>query len=141
MDGAPLSALHRKCFADGWEDASLDDILAMPGVIGWIVCMASEGEMPVAAGFMLCRHVADEAEVLSIGVLPAWRSQGLGGALLEKAITTLRSLQVRRLFLEVSVFNAAAIALYRKCGFYDVGRRPHYYDSKTDALVLLYEIT
>ena len=41
------------------------------------------------------------------------------------------------LTLEVRASNAAAIALYEKLGFRQVGRRPHYYLSPPeDALIL-----
>ena len=40
------------------------------------------------------------------------------------------------MFLEVAIGNAAALALYRREGFIEVGRRRHYYSDSSDALVL-----
>jgi ribosomal-protein-alanine N-acetyltransferase len=39
-------------------------------------------------------------------------------------------------FLEVDERNVAARALYRRAGFYDVGRRQGYYQTGVSALVL-----
>lgn len=118
----------------------MHEVLSMPGVMGWIVCAGSCFVIPEPAGLIVCRHAADEAEVLTVGVAPARRKDGIGRALLEKAIDTLRSMRIRRLFLEVSELNSVAISLYKKTGFSEIGRRSRYYDNKTDALVLLYEI-
>jgi ribosomal-protein-alanine N-acetyltransferase len=40
------------------------------------------------------------------------------------------------MFLEVATGNAAALALYRREGFVEVGRRRRYYADASDALVL-----
>ena len=40
------------------------------------------------------------------------------------------------MFLEVSIGNQAALALYGKLGFQPVGRRRAYYSSGEDALIL-----
>ena len=48
------------------------------------------------------------------------------------------ALGVRRIFLEVSEQNPAAIALYEAAGFERIGRRENYYRSKTkDAVAAL----
>lgn len=60
------------------------------------------------------RHVA----TLGMGVKASARGQGVGGALVEAAIAVCeRWSTIRRIELEVYADNAAAIALYRKCGF------------------------
>ena len=40
------------------------------------------------------------------------------------------------MFLEVATGNAAALALYARAGFVEVGRRRRYYADLADALVL-----
>jgi ribosomal-protein-alanine N-acetyltransferase len=48
----------------------------------------------------------------------------------------LAGLGARAVFLEVGEHNAPASRLYRKAGFYEVGRRQGYYDGGATALVL-----
>jgi len=52
-----------------------------------------------------------------------WRGQGVGSALVQAAISRARSQGLHKLCLEVFVHNKAAIALYRKSGFVEEGRR------------------
>jgi len=53
----------------------------------------------------------------------AWRGRGVGSALVQAAVDQARGQGLHKLCLEVFTHNAAAIALYRKCGFAEEGRR------------------
>jgi ribosomal protein S18 acetylase RimI-like enzyme len=53
----------------------------------------------------------------------AWRGRGVGSALVHAAINQSREQGLHKLSLEVFAHNTAAIALYRKCGFVEEGRR------------------
>ncbi|HTT55194.1 MAG TPA: GNAT family N-acetyltransferase [Streptosporangiaceae bacterium] len=56
-----------------------------------------------------------------------WRGRGVGSALMAAAIGRARSHRLHKLCLEVFAHNTAAIALYRKCGFVEEGRRARQY--------------
>jgi RimJ/RimL family protein N-acetyltransferase len=56
-----------------------------------------------------------------------WRGRGVGSALVLAAIGLAREQGLHKLSLEVFAHNAGAIALYRKCGFVEEGRRPRQY--------------
>jgi RimJ/RimL family protein N-acetyltransferase len=60
-----------------------------------------------------------------IGMMVAagWRGQGVGTALVAAAIERARRRGLHKLALGVFLQNEAAIALYRKFGFVDEGRR------------------
>lgn len=126
FDCAVLAELHRAIFTAPWDQRltaeSLAQILAMPGVAGWI---AEEDRVPV--GFVLVRFTLDEGEILLNGVLPADQDQGHGRRLMQAAIDSARTAGVARLFLEHAEPNVAAAALYRKLGFAPLGRRRDYY--------------
>jgi ribosomal protein S18 acetylase RimI-like enzyme len=53
----------------------------------------------------------------------AWRGRGVGSALMRAAISLARERGLHKLSLEVFAHNAAAIALYRRAGFVEEGRR------------------
>ncbi len=118
--------LHREAFAElgerGWTHQEIAELLAVPGVAG--VLLERDGK---AIGFALCRMAADEAELLTIAVHPAYRRQGVGRTLLKAVIDLVCQRGGRSLFLEVGVDNPNARALYDRAGFQPVGRRPAYY--------------
>ena len=60
-----------------------------------------------------------------IGMMVAadWRGRGVGTALVAAAIESARARGLHKLTLSVFPHNRAAIALYRKVGFVDEGRR------------------
>jgi RimJ/RimL family protein N-acetyltransferase len=64
-----------------------------------------------------------------IGMMVArdWRGRGVGSALLAAAVEWARKHDVHKLSLDVFPDNAAAIALYRKFGFVEEGRRVKHY--------------
>lgn len=130
-----MAALHACAFppADRWGEEALRLMLEMPGAFGLLV---AAGEEAPPAGFILIRVAADEAEVLTLAVHPAARRQGLGLVLLETAMAAALAQGAARLFLEVSVANEGAQALYAAAGFTEAGRRRRYYPDGSDALVL-----
>jgi RimJ/RimL family protein N-acetyltransferase len=56
-----------------------------------------------------------------------WRGRGAGTALLQAAADLARGQGLHKLCLEVFAHNTAAIALYRKCGYIEEGRRARQY--------------
>jgi ribosomal-protein-alanine N-acetyltransferase len=90
-----------------------------------------------AKGFIAARLVADELHINNVAVRDEHRRLGIARMLLETAIDRAKGLGARRGFLEVRVGNAAAQALYARCGFRATGRRPDYYtEPLEDALVM-----
>ena len=64
---------------------------------------------------------------LGMQVARAWRGRGVGSALLAAAIEKAKADGLHKLSLEVFPHNEAAIALYRKFGFVEEGRRVKQY--------------
>jgi RimJ/RimL family protein N-acetyltransferase len=60
---------------------------------------------------------------IGMAVARDWRGRGVGSALLVAAIAWARDRGLHKLSLSVFVHNTAAIALYRKFGFVEEGRR------------------
>ncbi|MFT8885012.1 ribosomal protein S18-alanine N-acetyltransferase [Acetobacter papayae] len=130
---AVLACLHAACFppAEQWDEASMASLLASPGTTALLAC--TQGE---PAGFILLRCIADEAEVLTLCILPASRRLGLARRLVEQARQNAAQAGADTLFLEVSTQNEAASRLYEQAGFTRQGLRRHYYADGSDALVL-----
>lgn len=120
-----VAALHHQGgFARGWEPAECAALIADSGVVTDGV-FSGRGRSP--EGFVISRKAADEAEILSIVVVPARRGDGLGRALLAAHLARLAGDGVAQVFLEVEEGNEPAERLYRHFGFREVGRRKGYY--------------
>ncbi len=76
--------------------------------------VASAGE-PV--GIALLSHRAERGWVSGVGVLPLYRRQGIGSAMLRHLQRKARALGLKALRLEVLVQNQVGLTLYRRLGF------------------------
>jgi ribosomal protein S18 acetylase RimI-like enzyme len=71
---------------------------------------------------------------IGMAVAREWRGRGVGSALLAAAIEWARERGLHKLSLSVFAHNAAAIALYRKFGFVEEGRRVKHYRRESGEL-------
>lgn len=134
-DSGLLAFLHGRCFAEGWTADSFAALLKS----GNVIAQAARNGESQPCGFIVVRIAADEAEILTLGILPEHRRAGLARALVLSAAEVAFAQGARTLFLEVNAGNAPALALYGRLGFVRAGRRAGYYrtcDSLADALVL-----
>ncbi|MGI1663912.1 GNAT family N-acetyltransferase [Palleronia sp. KMU-117] len=127
-----LARVHAQAMDSGpaWSAADFAGLLAAPGVF------ALGDDRGVALG----RVAADEAELLTIAVLPGHRGAGVGRSLLAAFETEAARAGARVAFLEVAADNHAARALYTRGGYVETGRRKGYYrlpeGGRTDALTM-----
>ncbi len=78
-----------------------------------------------------------EAHIMTIAIRPTWRRHHLGEWLLLELLDASRRGSAHQATLEVRVSNLAAITLYTKLGFTEVGLRKRYYrDNNEDARLL-----
>ena len=123
---ATIAALHAACFAAPWSVTECAALLAEPRVLGLLAVQRGWFRLhPI--GFVLARAAGGESEILSIAVAPEARRRGVGRRLMQHVIARLPDYGAAALFLEVEEGNDAAIGLYEKLGFREVGRREAYY--------------
>ena len=131
----PISLLHGACFPDDpWDAGAIEQIMGIPGFFGRVGWAKTA---PV--GFALALALGEEAEIVSLGVLPEHRRSGIGSALLDAICGEARLRSAERVVLEMASDNEAASALYVGRGFTVVGLRRNYYrrtERLVDALIL-----
>lgn len=134
-----IAALHREDFARPWSAGEFLALIAQDAVFGFVAREVGKGRQAIS-GFVLARLAAGEGEILTIAVARTHRRAGLGRALMDAVLRTLHHDRAEALFLEVDETNRAALVLYRRLGFEQVGKRPGYYmaadGTRTGALVL-----
>ena len=116
-----------------WSAAGVAGTLSVPGTVALLA--------PCACAVL--RVAADEAEILTIAVLPAARRQGRATRLVRACLAEAAAAGAARIHLEVAGSNVAARALYLSAGFAETGRRPGYYRGprgREDAMLMSREI-
>lgn len=120
-----LEKLHRVCFPNKpWSASDFADLKKSGCDI-----IASQN------GFIVWRVVADEAEIITIGVHPDARRGGIASAMLTLIENDAKQRGAQKIFLEVAENNHPARAMYERNGFVQIGVRPKYYDG-IDAILM-----
>jgi ribosomal-protein-alanine N-acetyltransferase len=129
-----LAAIHAAAFPA--NEAWSSDVFLLQ-----IEAPGSFGLLDEAGGMTVARVIADEAEIVTLAVIPEMRRRGMAARLLRAAMAEAAKRGATRIFLEVDVANVGAKALYNAAGFVEVGRRRKYYANGADAAVMRAELT
>jgi ribosomal-protein-alanine N-acetyltransferase len=134
-----LMAHERELFGtEAWSAASYHAEIADVRNRYYVAVEGDAGELLGWGGVLVA---ADQAEILTVGVVTAARRHGLARRMLSTLYAEARRRGARELFLEVRVDNAAAIALYESESFAEIDRRRGYYDhGRVDAVVMRREL-
>ncbi len=127
-----VMAIEQRAYPFPWTKGIFRDCLRV-GYCCWCYendgCLDGYGVMSVAAG---------EAHILNLTVRPESQRRGIGRKLMTHFLQLARRHGADIVMLEVRPSNQAAIALYQKCGFNEIGVRCNYYpaeNGREDALI------
>ena len=91
-------------------------------------------------GFCIFSINKEEAEIITIAVMPKYQNQGIGFLILNQLEEVLSKSSCNKIFLDVASNNLVALHLYKKVGFKKFGTRKNYYtilnDKKVDAILM-----
>ncbi len=133
-DVPAISRIEEDSFGSPWSAAEITkDVTSKDGNI-YVAVIESDGE---TAGYAEMRTVAGEAQIYNIVIDKAFRGRGLGEELLRHLIDRAKESGCSMMTLEVRGGNEAAMELYRKLGFREVGRRAGYYSAGGEDAVLM----
>jgi ribosomal-protein-alanine N-acetyltransferase len=125
--------------APRWTRRQYEQVLR-PGQAPWLlrcglVAISSDNLVGFAAASWLRQETAAEVEGLFVQL--DFRRQGIGGALIRACMAWAANAGATAVRLEVRASNTAALGLYHRHGFSEVGIRHAYYSSpREDALLL-----
>ncbi len=118
---------------EAWSRRSYLDELADTELRHYLVA-ERDGTVVGSAGLLA---LGETAQILTVGVLPAARRQGVGERLVQALVAEAGRRRAAEVLLEVRIDNDAARQLYSKLGFEAIGTRRGYYDQgRVDAVVM-----
>ncbi len=128
-----IAAIEKRCFSVPWSRNMLEEELYNDCA----AYLVAEDETEKVVGYAGIQVVLDEGYITNVAVLPEQRRGHIASMLLKVFFDFALAHDLSFITLEVRPGNAAAIALYEKFGFVEVGRRKNYYEKpKEDALIM-----
>jgi ribosomal-protein-alanine N-acetyltransferase len=91
------------------------------------------------AGYIICRYHVNTCHILNLCVAPHLQGRGYGKILLQDILKHRERKNIEVIVLEVRPSNTAALHLYKKMGFQQIGIKRDYYQDEEgieDAVVL-----
>jgi ribosomal-protein-alanine N-acetyltransferase len=136
-DLSEVMRIEKASFRLPWSQRFFLEELKVVASHTWVACV-SKDENEEIVGYVCCRFLAGEANILNIAVAPMWRRAGIGRMLLRKIVEEAQRCVCDHVFLEVRKSNTAAQNLYRSEGFETKGIRKKYYsDNGEDAFIMV----
>ena len=130
-----LIDLEKLCFSYHWTYEQF--ILGLERKAFKVLGIREKGRL---AGYIAFSLIEDEMEILNLAVHPDFRRRGMAASLMDSAFAMCVQNGIIKSFLDVKESNTAALTLYQKYGYKQIGVRKKYYpDTKEDALLFRYD--
>jgi ribosomal-protein-alanine N-acetyltransferase len=130
-----VHALECSVFPHPWSRANFSDSV-QAGYDAWLL----RDQQNTLAGYFLLMYALDEAHLLDVAVAGGRQGTGLGRYLLDTLCARAKEMGAESVLLEVRPSNERALAVYRRYGFAEIGRRKGYYPAhegkREDAIVM-----
>ena len=132
-DAQVIYDIEQQSFSVPW---SLESVLAeLEGADNKLYMVICEDNHIV--GYAGAWLVYDEGQITNIAIIPSARGKGYGSELTKQLIDECLKRGMHEIFLEVSISNLPALAMYRNLGFSVKGILKDYYsEPKEDAYIM-----
>lgn len=131
-DVPAVALIEKECFSLPWSEKSFEDALAKEENI---YLVAKENDTVI--GYVGAWGVLGEADITNVCVHPEHRKKGVGEALISQLVELGEKDNIDTFFLEVRESNYAAIALYEKMGFKNIGTRKNFYERPVENAIVM----
>lgn len=131
-DASEFARIEKECFTRPWDENAFNESFDN----GCSVFFAAEDESNIV-GFIGADDIGGEVYISNVAVCEGFRRKKIGSALVSAMTDYCEKSKARFVTLEVRISNAAAIALYEKNGFENLGRRKNFYSAPVeDAFIM-----
>jgi len=129
-----VSEVENRCFPDPWLTEAFEAEINQNDFSKPIIALLGDRRV----GYAVPRYISDELEITNLAVDPDFRRMNVGSIMMGRILNDGEKMDVKYGYLEVRVGNRAAINLYKKFGFDEVGSRKNYYAGKNpDAIIMM----
>lgn len=129
-DIASIAEIEKNSFSTPWSENAIRESMDA-GTAFYIARIQDK-----TVGYMGLSKIAGEGYVTNVAVLPEYRRLGIGNKILNHAINDSEN-ELEFISLEVRTSNAAAISLYEKFGFKNVGVRKRFYTNPVEDAIIM----
>ena len=130
-----IAEIEKECFSEPWSEGAIKEAFDY-GTAFFVA--KTDGAV---IGYVGVKKIRDEADIANVAVTKKARKCGVGDSLIKAVSDWAKQEGVKKVSLEVRVTNSAAISLYKKHNYTEVGRRKNFYRNPSeDALILSYEV-
>ncbi len=127
-----LYFLERDIFSDAWSREPLESQISDTATRGILLSLNREE----IVAYICYYFVADSVHIARVAVKKNHRCKGYGISILDELVSSLKAKGAKEFSLEVRKSNEAAIGLYEKAGFVNLGERKNYYpDGETGIMM------
>jgi ribosomal-protein-alanine N-acetyltransferase len=134
-DVEEVAGLEKICFSDPWSKEAFREELQFKLAIPLVVKLEEK-----VVGYTCLWNLDGEMELANFAISPDHRRKGIGEKLMEKVLWEAKERDCKSIVLSVRESNQAAINLYAKFGFIEVGRRKKYYRLPIEDAVTMLKI-
>ncbi|MBQ8827296.1 MAG: ribosomal protein S18-alanine N-acetyltransferase [Oscillospiraceae bacterium] len=125
-----LAEIEKECIPDPWSLNSFESEFERDGYV-----FLTEEEYGEICGFITASRVLGEVSVYNVAVTEKYRRRGIAERLMSRLAEISDGAEF--ITLEVRESNNAAIRLYEKLGYKEVGRRKNFYSNPTENAILM----
>lgn len=129
-DVSSIAEIEKATFSTPWSENAIKESMDSG------TCFYVARTSGLIVGYMGISKICGEGYVTNIAVLPEYRRMGIGEKILRHVIDSSKD-GLEFISLEVRASNTAAIALYEKLGFQNVGLRKKFYTNPVEDAIIM----
>ena len=126
--------IEKSIFSVPWSKKSFESSISSKDTI-YIVATIDEK----IVGYLGIYILGDQSDISNVGVHKDYRRMHIAEAMLSYIFDRAKSNNVKEITLEVRESNVAAISLYEKMGFKEIGIRKKYYQKPLENGLLMWK--
>lgn len=134
QDIEQVAEIERKNFSMPWSEKAFMDSLKNENTIYVVACNEKE-----VVGYCGIYMSFEEGDISNVAVKKEYRRKNIAENMLSYLFSCVKQKGVIDVTLEVRETNVAAIKLYEKIGFEEVGIRKNFYEKPTENALIMWK--